>query len=73
MKKLLALVLTGLLRFYKVSISPLLPAACRYTPTCSEYGIQAIQKYGPFKGGVMAFKRFISCNPWSKYGHDPLP
>jgi len=47
--------------------------ACRYTPTCSEYGIQAIQKYGPFKGGWMAVKRIARCNPWGGCGHDPVP
>ncbi len=58
--------------FYKNAISPLLAPSCRYTPTCSEYGLQAVNKYGPFKGGWLALKRFISCNPWGGHGNDPL-
>ena len=45
---------------------------CRFTPTCSEYGLQAIQKYGVIKGGFMAMHRILRCNPWNKGGHDPL-
>ena len=62
-----------LIRFYKGALSPLLPASCRYTPTCSEYGIEAIQKYGAFKGSFLAMKRFLRCHPWGKHGHDPVP
>ena len=51
----------------------MLPARCRYTPTCSEYGLQAIQKYGPFKGGWLTLKRMGSCHPWGGHGHDPVP
>ena len=61
-----------LVKFYKGAISPYLPNACRYTPTCSEYGMQALQKYGPFKGGWMTLKRFLSCNPWGGHGYDPV-
>ncbi|UCG26765.1 MAG: membrane protein insertion efficiency factor YidD [Bacteroidales bacterium] len=63
----------GIIRFYQNLISPLFPSSCRYTPTCSEYGIQAIRKHGPFKGGWMALKRILSCNPWGGHGHDPVP
>jgi len=58
---------------YQYTISPLFPASCRYTPTCSQYAKEAILKHGVFKGGWMAIKRIISCNPWGGHGHDPVP
>ena len=61
------------LRFYKVSISPQLPPACRYTPTCSEYAIEAIERRGVMVGGFLATKRVLSCNPFSRGGYDPVP
>ncbi len=73
MKKLLGKIFIGMIRFYKMAISPVLPAACRYTPTCSQYGMEAIEKYGPFKGGYLTMKRFLSCGPWGKNGYDPVP
>ncbi len=68
MKKLLI----ALIDFYKAAISPYLPASCRFTPTCSEYGRQAIDKYGALKGGWLAIKRLARCGPWSKGGVDTL-
>ncbi|MCO5935433.1 membrane protein insertion efficiency factor YidD [Mucilaginibacter sp. RB4R14] len=62
-----------LIKIYQYLISPILPNACRYTPTCSQYGIQAIKKHGPFKGGWLTLKRIASCNPWGGHGHDPVP
>lgn len=68
----------GVIKGYKILVSPILDRifgsgnVCRYTPTCSEYAIQAIEKYGVIKGGFLAIKRIISCNPLSKGGHDPL-
>lgn len=62
-----------LIKGYKFFISPLLAPACRYSPTCSEYGIQAITKHGPFKGGWLALKRILSCHPWGGHGYDPVP
>ncbi|MEM7103552.1 MAG: membrane protein insertion efficiency factor YidD [Bacteroidota bacterium] len=61
------------IRFYKAVISPILPASCRYTPTCSTYALEAIKKHGPIKGGWLAAKRIVSCNPWGGHGHDPVP
>ncbi|MGR6088370.1 MAG: membrane protein insertion efficiency factor YidD [Arcticibacter sp.] len=61
------------IRVYRKFISPLLPPSCRYVPTCSEYGIQAITKHGPIKGGWLTAKRILSCNPWGGHGHDPVP
>lgn len=63
----------GLIKIYQTTISPFLGANCRYTPTCSAYGIEAIKKYGPFKGARMALRRILSCHPWGKSGFDPVP
>lgn len=60
--------------FYKFCISPLLPNACRFLPTCSDYALEAIKKYGAFKGGYLTLKRLIRCHPFYKGDmHDPLP
>lgn len=61
-----------MIRFYQRAISPGLPAACRFYPTCSEYGYQAIAKYGIIKGGWMAVWRVLRCNPFSRGGYDPV-
>ncbi len=63
----------GLIKVYQYTLSPMLGASCRYQPSCSQYGIEALKKYGPFKGGYLTLKRFISCNPWGGHGHDPVP
>ena len=70
---LLSKVMLALLWFYRHCISPLTPAACRYTPTCSQYAVEAIKKYGPFKGGWLTLKRILRCNPWGGSGYDPVP
>ena len=70
---LLSKVMLALIWFYRTCISPLLPPACRYTPTCSQYAKEAIIKYGPFKGGWLALKRILRCNPWGGSGYDPVP
>lgn len=62
-----------IIRLYQAFISPLLGARCRFTPTCSAYGIEAIRKYGPWKGSRLTLKRFLSCHPWGKSGYDPVP
>ncbi|UUC45022.1 membrane protein insertion efficiency factor YidD [Flavobacterium cerinum] len=62
-----------LIRFYQGAISPFTPSACRYSPTCSHYAVEALQKHGLFKGGWLATKRIISCNPWGGKGYDPVP
>lgn len=59
--------------FYHYCISPLKPASCRFTPTCSEYALQALRKYGPVKGGYLALKRILRCHPWGGHGYDPVP
>ena len=73
MVKLFSLLLIFIIRFYQAFVSPLLGAKCRYTPSCSEYGLQAIKKHGAWKGGWLTIKRFFSCHPWGKSGFDPVP
>ncbi|MBQ3529661.1 MAG: membrane protein insertion efficiency factor YidD [Oscillospiraceae bacterium] len=66
--------LLKMIRFYQRSISPYRPACCRFTPTCSAYALEAIHKYGALKGGYLAFKRLMRCNPFYKGDHyDPVP
>lgn len=62
----------GLIRFYQVALSPLLPPACRFIPTCSQYAVQAIEKYGAAKGLVLALRRILRCHPFCKGGYDPV-
>jgi putative membrane protein insertion efficiency factor len=73
MGKLLGNFFIILIRVYQYTLSPFIGRSCRYTPTCSAYSVEAIQKYGPFKGGWMAVKRIGSCNPWGGSGYDPVP
>lgn len=69
-KKILILVV----KFYRVCISPYKGSAhCRYTPTCSQYALEALEKYGPIKGTYLSIKRILRCNPFSKGGYDPVP
>ncbi len=62
-----------LIRVYQLTLSPFIGRNCRYTPTCSNYGIEAIKKYGAIKGGWLTLKRILSCNPWGGSGYDPVP
>lgn len=70
---MIARLLIGLLRFYKAAVSPLMPPACRFIPTCSEYAAEAIAKHGPLRGGIMAAKRLARCSPLHPGGYDPVP
>ena len=72
-KNLLSKMLIGLIRLYQITLSPYIGRACRYTPTCSNYGIEAIRKHGPFKGTWLTIKRVLSCNPWGGSGYDQVP
>lgn len=58
---------------YRYSISPLIPPRCRYTPTCSQYTVEAVLKHGVLKGGILSIKRIFSCHPWGGKGYDPVP
>ncbi len=60
-------------QFYRYVISPLTPASCRHVPTCSEYSIDAVKRYGLFQGGIMAAERISRCHPWGTSGYDPVP
>jgi uncharacterized protein len=65
--------LRGPIRFYQLAISPMMPAACRYYPSCSNYAIEAIDKYGALKGGWLAVRRILRCHPFRPGGFDPVP
>ena len=72
-RRILALPFILLIRFYQNCISPLTPPSCRYTPTCSQYGLEALRKYGIVKGGWLTLKRVMRCHPWGGSGYDPVP
>lgn len=65
------LVLVGLVRFYQLVIGPHVPSSCRYTPSCSQYAIEALRTYGALKGLVLTVHRILRCNPWGGHGYDP--
>jgi len=73
MKKLLGSFFILLIHIYQGAISPYLMPSCRYTPSCSAYGIEAIRKHGPFRGGWLALKRIGRCHPWGGSGIDKVP
>lgn len=73
MKRIFSLLLIIPIKIYQTIISPLLGPSCRFTPTCSQYAVEAIQKYGPFKGSWLSFKRILKCHPWGESGYDPVP
>jgi putative membrane protein insertion efficiency factor len=62
-----------LIKFYQYVISPIIGPKCRFTPTCSQYGLEAFKKYGLFKGFWLTVKRITRCHPWGGHGHDPVP
>ena len=70
---LLVWLLILFVRIYRRFISPLTPPSCRFTPTCSQYAIEALQKYGPLKGSWLALRRLLRCHPWGGSGYDPVP
>lgn len=71
--KLFSVVAIGFIRVYQYTLSPYIGRSCRYSPTCSHYSVEALQKYGILKGGKMAVKRIASCHPWGGSGYDPVP
>ena len=73
LKKILITPMVFLIKGYQLLLSPLLPATCRYQPTCSHYAIEALKKHGFFKGSKLAIKRIFSCHPWGGSGYDPVP
>ena len=77
MSRIFAAILTGPIRFYRAFISPLVPPSCRFTPTCSQYALEAIATHGPARGLLLTIKRLLRCHPISwlggSSGHDPVP
>ena len=71
-KKLVAGIIIFIIRIYQKVISPLIGKNCRFYPTCSEYSVLALKKYGPLKGSYLAVKRILRCNPFNEGGYDPL-
>lgn len=70
---MMAKIILALLRFYQYAISPMTPPSCRYVPSCSQYAVEAVRRYGAYKGGYLAAKRLARCHPWGGSGHDPVP
>ncbi|WP_072426850.1 membrane protein insertion efficiency factor YidD [Chitinimonas taiwanensis] len=65
--------LIALIQIYRYTLSPYLGRNCRFTPTCSEYGIQALRRHGAVRGGWLTIRRLCRCHPWGGHGHDPVP
>ena len=72
-RRWLALPLIALVKLYQLAISPWLGGNCRFQPTCSAYAIEALETYGPLKGGWLALRRIARCHPWGGSGYDPVP
>lgn len=66
-------VLTLPILFYRSCISPLTPPSCRFTPTCSQYALEALRRHGAIKGSWLTIKRLLRCHPWGGSGYDPVP
>lgn len=73
LRKVASYPLILLVRFYQICISPYKPRCCRFTPTCSQYALEALKKYGPFKGSWLALRRILRCHPFGGSGYDPVP
>lgn len=71
--RILGWILIFPVKIYQWTISPLLPNSCRFTPSCSQYMLEAIKKHGPLRGSWLGLKRIGRCNPWGGHGHDPVP
>lgn len=73
LRRILVWILCLPILLYKASISPMLPPSCRFTPTCSQYALEALRKYGPLRGLWLTVKRLCRCHPWGGSGYDPVP
>lgn len=73
LKSLLTEILVLPIRLYRAFLSPLLPPSCRFTPTCSQYAIEALRKHGPLRGLWLTLRRLLRCHPWGGSGYDPVP
>ena len=65
--------LTGLVRLYRAMMRPVLPSSCRYTPSCSEFALEALDRHGAVKGGWLIARRLARCHPWGGFGYNPVP
>ncbi|MDA1099394.1 MAG: membrane protein insertion efficiency factor YidD [Proteobacteria bacterium] len=73
MTNLATLLLRGAIHVYRLCLAPLLPGHCRYLPSCSHYGLEALQRHGPIHGSWLTLRRLLRCHPWGGHGHDPVP
>ncbi|MBQ8838495.1 MAG: membrane protein insertion efficiency factor YidD [Bacteroidales bacterium] len=73
LRKIATFPFVALIRFYQICISPLKPPSCRFTPTCSQYALEAFRKHGPFKGLFLTVRRILRCHPFGGHGYDPVP
>ena len=73
LKSILVFPFVVLIKFYQLCISPFTPPSCRFTPTCSQYGLEAFRKHGPIKGLYLTTRRILRCHPWGGSGYDPVP
>lgn len=73
LKSILVFPFVVLIKFYQLCISPFTPPSCRFTPTCSQYGLEAFKKHGPIKGFYLTARRLLRCHPWGGSGYDPVP
>ncbi len=73
LSNLVKTILLAVIHVYRIAISPLLPRSCRFYPTCSSYAVEAIKRYGPGKGSLLAAKRILRCHPYNPGGYDPVP
>ncbi len=73
MRKIIVKIITLIIRGYQYLISPYLPPSCRYSPTCSQYAIEAFQRFGVIRGLILSLRRLFSCHPWHCGGYDPVP
>lgn len=73
MRRFLVSLLVAPIRFYQRCVSPMLPPACRFTPTCSQYAVEALRKHGPVRGLYLTVRRVLRCHPWGGSGYDPVP
>lgn len=72
-RRAMSWLLIAAVRFYQLSISPMLPKSCRFTPTCSQYAVEALRKHGPVRGLWLTARRICRCHPWGGSGYDPVP
>lgn len=73
MRRLLVMIASAPVYAYRYGVSPFMPMACRFEPTCSAYALEALKAHGPFKGGLLAMRRLVRCHPWGGSGLDPVP